>query len=119
MHKRKDKNTKDLDGTCNASDSSDVDSHEYLDLANTESTQYNTRATKRKYNIDEVRKVKIDLADLEIIQPDVRVRKMRQKVPDDESIDIDKIVKDDMHRYQPNQELKDLLHPRKSATEAE
>ena len=28
-----------LDGTHNASDSSDIDSHEYLNLANTESTQ--------------------------------------------------------------------------------
>ena len=55
-----------LDGTHNASDSSDVDSHNYLDLAN-----------------------------IEIVKPNTRGRKQRQKVPDDEVIDMDKIAKDD------------------------
>ena len=59
------------------SDSSDIDSDEYLDLANTEDIQYNTRANKRKYKTNEVQTVKIDLADFEIIKPDIRVRKIR------------------------------------------
>ena len=62
--------------------------------------------------------VKIDLANFEIIKPDIRVQKMRHKVPDDETIDTDKIVKDDAPRYKPNEELKDTLHARKAATEA-
>ena len=32
---------------------------------------------------------------------------------------MDKIVKDDVPRYKPNQELKNILHARKTATEAE
>ena len=36
-----------LDGTNNVSDSSNVDSHDYLDLANTDITQYNTKVRKR------------------------------------------------------------------------
>ena len=36
------------------------------------------------------------LADIEIVKPNTRARKQRQKVPDDEVIDMDKIAKDDM-----------------------
>ena len=36
----------------------------------------------------------------------------RQKVPDDEDIDIDKIVKDDMPRYDRKQDFKNALHDR-------
>ena len=79
-----------LDGTHNVSDSSDLDSHKSVDLTN-----------------------------LEIIKSNTRGRKLRQKVPDDEIIDIDKIVKDDMPRYTIKQELKDVLHARKLATEIE
>ena len=38
-------------------------------------------------------------ANIEYIKPNTRVRKQRQKVTDDEDIDMDKIVKDDMPRY--------------------
>ena len=51
--------------------------------------------------------------------PNTRGRKLRQKVPDDEVIDIDKIVQDYMPRYTIKQELKDVLHARKLATEIE
>ena len=37
-----------LNGTYNVSDSSDVDPHDYLDLANIDSTQYNTRGQKKR-----------------------------------------------------------------------
>ena len=37
-----------LDGTNNVSDSSNIDSHDYLDLANTDITQYNTRGWKKR-----------------------------------------------------------------------
>ena len=36
-----------LDGTYNISDSSDIDSHDYLDLANTDIIQYKTRGQKQ------------------------------------------------------------------------
>ena len=49
--------------------------------------------------------------------PNTRGRKLRQKVPDDEVIDI--VVKDDTPRYTIKQELKDVLHARKLATEIE
>ena len=37
-------------------------------------------------------------AHIEYIKPSTRVKRKRQKVPDDEDIDIDKIVKDDKPR---------------------
>ena len=37
-----------LNGTHNASDSSDVDSHDYLDLANIDTIQHNTRGQKKR-----------------------------------------------------------------------
>ena len=43
----------------------------------------------------------------------------RQKVPDDEGIDIDKIVKDDKPRYDRKRDFKNTLHHRKGATETE
>ena len=59
------------------------------------------------------------LADIEIVKPNTRARRQRQKVPDDEVIDMDKIAKDDTPRYTIKQELKDVLHARKLATEIE
>ena len=37
-----------LDGTYNVSDSSDIDSHDYLDLVNTDTIQYKTRGQKQR-----------------------------------------------------------------------
>ena len=108
-----------LDGTHNASDSSDVDLHDYLDLANIDIIQHNTRGQKKRQKAAEAEIAKIHLAGIEIIKPNTRGRKQRQKVPDDEVIDIDKIAKDDMPRYTIKQELKDILHARKFATEIE
>ena len=88
-----------LDGTCNVSDSSDIDSHDYLDLANTDSTQYNTRGQKKRQKAAEAELANMHVANTEIIKPNTRARKQRQKVPDNEDIDMDKIAKDDMPRY--------------------
>ena len=88
-----------LDGTYNASDSSDVDSHDYLDLANTDITQYNTRGHKKRQKAAEAKIANMHLANIEVIKPNTRSRKQRQKVPDDEDIDMDKIAKDDTPRY--------------------
>ena len=108
-----------LDGTYNVSDSSNIDSHDYLDLANTDITQYNTRGQKKRQKAAEADLANAHLANTEIIKPNTRARKQRQKVPDDEDIDMDKIAKDDTPRYTIKQELKDVLHARKLATEIE
>ena len=93
--------------------------HDYLDLANIDIIQHNTRGQKKRQKAAEAEIANIHLADVEIIKPNTRGRKPRQKVPDDEVIDIDKIAKDDMPRYTIKQELKDVLHARKLATEIE
>ena len=59
------------------------------------------------------------LANIEIIKPNTRARKQRQKMPDNEEIDMDKIAKDDTPRYTIKCELKDVSHARKVATEIE
>ena len=88
-----------LDGTYNVSDSSDIDSRDYLDLANTDITQYNTRGQKKRQKASEAELANMHLANTESIKPNTRARKQRQKVPDDEDIDMDKIAKDDTPRY--------------------
>ena len=108
-----------LDGTYNVSDSSSIDLHDYLDLANTDVIQYNTRGQKKRQKAAEAELANMHLVNIEIIKPNTRARKKRQKVPDDEDIDMDKIAKDDTPRYTIKQELKDILHARKLATEIE
>ena len=79
-----------LDGTHNASDSSDIDLHDYLDLANIDTIQHNTRGQKKRQKATEVEIANIHLAGIETIKFNTRARKQRQKVPDDEVIDINK-----------------------------
>ena len=81
--------------------------------------QHNTRGRKKRQKAAEAEIANIHLADIEIVKPNTRGRKLRQKVPEDEVIDIDKIAKDDTPRYTIKQELKDVLHARKLATEIE
>ena len=88
-----------LDDTHNASYSSDIDSHDYLDLANIDIIQHNTIGHKKKQKVAEAKIANIHLAGIETIKSNTRGRKQKQKVPDDEVIDIDKIAKDDMPRY--------------------
>ena len=88
-----------LDGTYNAFDCSDVDSHDYLDLANIDIIQHNTRGQKKRHNAAEAKIANMHLANIEIIKPNTRSRKQTQKVPDNKVIDMDKIAKDDMPRY--------------------
>ena len=88
-----------LDGTYNVLDTSNVDSHDYLDLANRDIIQYKTKGQKQRQKAAEAELANMHLANIEIIKPNTRARKQRQKVPDDEGIDMDKITKDDMPRY--------------------
>ena len=99
IYKRAESMIPQLDGTYNVSDSSDTDSHDYLDLASTNIIQYRTRGQKQRQKASEAEYANRCSANIEYIKPNTRVRKQRQKVPDDEDIDMDKIVKDDMPRY--------------------
>ena len=88
-----------LDGTYNVSDSSDTDSHDYLDLASTNIIQYRTRGQKQRHEANEMAYANRCSAHIEYIKPNTKVKTQRQKVPEDEDIDIAKIVKDDKPRY--------------------
>ena len=82
--------------------------HGYLDLADTNIILYRTRGQKQRYEENEMANANRHSAHIEYIKPNTKVNTQRQKVPDDEDIDIAKIVKDD----QPK-------HDRKRATEIE
>ena len=72
-----------IDGTYNVSDSSDTDSPDYLELANTNIIQYRTRGQKQRQKAAEAEFTNRHLANIESIRPNTRARKQRQKVPDD------------------------------------
>ena len=108
MYKRAENMIPQLDGTYNVSDSSDIDSHDYLDLASTNIIQYRTRGQKQRYEENEMAYANRWSAHIEYIKPNTEVKLQRQKVPDDEDIDIAKIVKGDKPK-----------HDRKRATETE
>ena len=88
-----------LDGTYNVSDSSDADLHDYLDLASSNIIQYRTRGQKQRHKANEMAYANRHSAHIEYIRPNTKVKMRRQKVPDDEDIDIAKIIKDDKPRH--------------------
>ena len=108
-----------LDGTYDVLDSSDTDSPDYLDLANTNIIPYKTRGQKQRQKAAETELANRHMTNIESKKPNTRTRKQKQKVPDDEEIDMDKIVKDDTPRYAIKQDLKEILHAREVATETE
>ena len=84
-----------LDGTYNVSDDSDTDSHSYLDLASLNIIGHRTRCQKQRYEINERANTNRRFALKEDRKPNMNVKLRRQKVPDDEDIDINKIVRGD------------------------
>ena len=100
MYKRAENMIPQLDGTFNVSDSSDTDSHDYLDLASTNIIQYRTRGQKHRHEANEMAYANRCSAHIEYIKPNTKVKTQRRKVPDDEDIDIAKIVKDDKPKYE-------------------
>ena len=108
MYKRTESMIPQLDGTYNVSDNSNTDSHDYLDLASTNIIQYRTRGQKQRHEENEMAYANRRSAHIEYIKPNTKFKAQRQKVPDDEDIDIAKIVKDDKPK-----------HDRKRATEIE
>ena len=108
LYKRAENMIPQLDGTFNVSDNSDTDLHSYLDLAGTNIIQYRTREQKQRHDKNEKANANRHSALKEYTKPNTKVKTRRQKVPDDEDIDINKIVKGDKPK-----------DDRKSATEIE
>ena len=99
MYKRAENMIPQLDGTFNVSDSSDADLHDYLDLASANIIPHRTRGQKQRHEENEMAYANRCSAHIEYIKPNTKVKMQRQKVPDDEDIDMAKIVKDDKPRH--------------------
>ena len=95
MYKRAENMIPQLNGTFNVSDDSNSDSHSYLDLAGTDIIPYRTRGQKQRHEVNERVNTNRCSALKEYTKPNTNVKIQRQKVPDDEDIDIDKIVRGD------------------------
>ena len=99
MYERAENMIPQLDGTFNVSDNSDTDLHDYLELASTNIIQYRTRGQKQRHEANEMEYANRHSAHIEYMKPNTKVKTQRQKVPDDEDIDIAKIVKDDKPKH--------------------
>ena len=95
MYKRAEFMVPKLDGTYNVSDDSDIDSHSYLDLASSNIIAHRTRGQKQRYEINTRANTNRRLALKDDKKPNTNVKTCRQKVPDDEDIDINKLVQGD------------------------
>ena len=93
LYKRAENMVPQLDGTYNVSDDSDIDSHSYLDLASSNIIMHRMRGQKQRYEIDTRAHTNRRLALKEDTKPNANIKTQRQKVPDDEDIDINKIAK--------------------------
>ena len=63
-----------LDGTYSVSDSSDTNSHDYLDLASTNIIQYRTRGQKQRHIENEMAYANMHSAHIEYIKPNTKVK---------------------------------------------
>ena len=106
MYKRAENMIPQLDGTFNVSDNSDSDLHSYLDLAGTNIIAYSTRGQKQRHEVNERASTNRRSALKEYTKPNTNVKIQRQKVPDDEDIDIDKIVRGDKPKDDRNSATK-------------
>ena len=92
LYKRAEKMVPQLDGTYNVSDDSDTDLHSYLDLASSNIIVHRMRGQKQRHEIDTRAHTNRHLALKEGTKPNTNIKMRRQKVPDDEDIDINKIA---------------------------
>ena len=92
MYKRAENMVPQLDSTYNVSDDSDIDSHSYLDLASSNIIVHRMRGQKQRYKINTRANTNRCLALKDDKKPNTNVKTQRQKVPDGEDIDINKIV---------------------------
>ena len=74
IYKRAENMIPQLDGTYNVSDSSDTDSHDYLDLASTNIIQYRTRGQKQRHEANEMAYANRHSAHIEYIKPNTKVK---------------------------------------------
>ena len=91
LYKRAENMVPQLDGTYNISDDSDTDSHSYLDLASSNILAHRMRGQKQRHEIDTKAHTNRHLAPKEGPKPNTNIKMQKQKVPDDEDIDINKI----------------------------
>ena len=99
LYKRAENIIPHLDGTVNVSDGSDTDLHDYLDLAGTNIIPCRTKGQKQRYEENEMTNDNRHSAQREYMKPNTKAKIQRQEVPDDEDIDIAKIVKDNKPKY--------------------
>ena len=92
LYKRAENMVPQLDGTYNVSDDSDTDSHSYLDLATLNIIAYRMRGQKQRYDKNTRADTSRCLALKDDKKPNMNVKTQRRKVPDDEDIDINKII---------------------------
>ena len=115
IYKRAESMIPQLDGTFNVSDNSDTDLHSYLDLAGTNITPHRTRGQKQRHDENERANGNRHSALKDYIKPNTKVKTQRQKVPDDEDIDINKIVKGD----KPKDDRKSVTETERQSREKE
>ena len=106
MYKRAEYMIPQLDGTFKISDYSNSDSHTYLDLAGTNIIAYRMRGQKQRHDENERANINRRSALKEYIKPNTNVKIQRQKVSDDEDIDIDNIVRGDKPKDDRNSATK-------------
>ena len=106
IYKRAENMIPQLDGTFNVSDDSDLHLHGYLDLASTNIIVYRTRGQKLRHDENERANTDRCLALKEYIKPNTKAKIQRQKLPDDEDIDIDKIARGDKPKNDRNSATK-------------
>ena len=92
MYKRVENMVPQLDGTYNVSDDSNTDTHSYLDLASSNIIAHRMRGQKQRYEINTRANTNRCLALKDGTKPNMNIKTRRQKVPDDEDIDINKIA---------------------------
>ena len=92
LYKRAENIVPQLDGTYNVSDDSDTDLHSYLDLASSNIIAHRMRGQKQRHEIDIRAHTNRHSALNEGMKLNAKIKMQRQKVLDDEDIDINKIV---------------------------
>ena len=94
-YKRAENMVPQLDGTYCVSDDSYSDSHSYLDLASSNIITHRMRGQRQRYETDIRAHTSKCLAFKESTKPNENINTKRQKVPDDEDSDINKIAQGD------------------------
>ena len=103
LYKRAENMVPQLDGTYNVSDDSDTDSHSYSDLASSNIIAHRTQRQKQRHKIDIRAHTNRYSALKEGMKLNTKIKMQRQKVPDDEDIDINKIVQGDRPKEDRNE----------------